>query len=707
MSFLRFITVDMLCIAAEITAALLLLAFAIPEKKKIAQPDANSEELDRLSSQAKQYCVDAAVFRGLAILRDPAKASFHDTEELAENLRLVGYEDKLTHTANHAFADAFLSKWLRLPIEHRTGSSLAMIVVDDYSDLLRAKGAMELEAILRRLSEMIKADFGSNSFISRYQPDRFLIVSFNGDIGDAYTELIALRKKICEIAPDESTGHGAFDCTNSIVHLGEEEVDLSQAIEDLDEGISQASGVADKCVAKSANQEWSDSAPTTSSARDHDTSREADKQIGHSRSPSSTPTSSSSIEKGSKQDIGTAEEPNETGNNAGNGSSVPTAPEKVVADAPVAKETKPQSDVQAVAKNEDIEALFAQINKNKKSNASATEAPAEPSPQTPALETPPVSESDASESATADDIAALFATVKSATQPSSPKPSETPTPKPAPDAIEDENGTASADDIAALFASAQAAPKAPQVPVKAPATTTPVPATPSQPTALENLDEAASADDIAALFASVQSAPKAQQAPAKVPVATTPAPTPAAPSTALENLDEAASADDIAALFASVQSAPKAQQATVTAPAKTTPAPTPPIPSAALENLDEAASADDITSLFAMAKSGKQEAKPPVQPTAVPTPVSTPSNAAKPASEDLSESASANDIAALFAAAKKPTSSSNATGETADKSNPPPVHETPEGKKNIEALVQNLNESASADEIEALFANLK
>jgi GGDEF domain-containing protein len=702
MSFLRFITVDMLCIAAEITAALLLLAFAIPEKKKIAQPDGNSEELDRLSSQAKQYCVDAAVFRGLAILRDPANASFHDTEELAENLRLVGYQDKLTHTANHAFADAFLSKWLRLPIEHRTGSSLAMIVVDEYSDLLRAKGAMELEAILRRLSEMIKADFGSTSIISRYQPDRFLIVSFNGDIGHAYNDLIALRKKICEIAPDESTGHGAFDCTNSIVHLGEEEVDLQQAIEDLDEGISQATGVTGKCVAKSANQEWSGSAPISTSVRDHDTNRKAGNQSGQSSSPSSTNSSSSGNEKGREKDSGESDESSETTAVSGSGSSVPTAPEKVVAEAPVAKETKPQSDVQAVAKNEDIEALFAQINKNKKSNASQTEQPSQPSPPEPVVETPTVSELDTSESATADDIAALFATVKSATQPSSPKPSETPTPKPTPDAIEDENGAASADDIAALFASAQNAPKAKQAPVKAPATTTPAAAPPTPSTALENLDEAASADDIAALFASVQSAPKTQQAPAKAPATTTPAAAPPAPSAALENLDEAASADDIAALFASVQSAPKAQQA----PAPTPP-PAPPVPAAALENLDEAASADDIASLFAMAKSGKQEAKPTVQPTVVPTPVSTPSNAANSGSEDLNEAASANDIAALFAAAKKATSSSNSTGETADKSTPPPIHETPEGKKNIEALVQNLNESASADEIEALFANLK
>jgi GGDEF domain-containing protein len=420
MSFFRFITVDMLCIAAEITAALLLLAFAIPEKKKTAPPDANSDELDRLSTQARQYCVDSAVFRGLAILRAPDKTSFHDSEAIAETLRLVGYEDKLTHTANHAFADAFLSKWLRLPIEHRTGSSLAMIVVDEYSDLLRAKGAMEIEAILRRLSKMIKTEFGSNSIISRYQPDRFLILSFNGDIGVAYTGLVALRKKVSEIELDESTGHSAFDCTNSIVPLGEEDVNLQQAIEELDEGISQASGNTDKCVAKAANQEWSNAAPESTSTRTHAGDQKAYLEANLSGSASST--SSASSETGDRNDgkPRTVDESSETTAPTGNASAIPSEPTKVAADASAAKEVRPQSDVQAIAKNEDIEALFAQIKKNKKSNEAASEEPPEPNLSPPATETSSAkaSEMDISESATADDIAALFATVKKPALPS-------------------------------------------------------------------------------------------------------------------------------------------------------------------------------------------------------------------------------------------------------------------------------------------------
>jgi GGDEF domain-containing protein len=603
MSFLRFVTVDMLCIAAEISAALLLLAFAIPEKKSTAQADANNEELDRLSAQARQFCVDSAVFRGLAILRAPDRSSFHETEDMAETLRLVGYEDKLTHTANHAFTEAFLTKWLRLPIEHRTGSSLAMIVVDDYSDMLRTKGAMELEAILRKLSEMIKSEFGSTSIISRYQPDRFLILSFDGDIGNTYTDLVALRKKVSEIELDETTGHGAFDCTNSIVHLGDENVNLQQAIEDLDEGIIQASGSTDKCVAKVANQEWSDSALLSANIRADAANRKTDLQADQSGSASSA---SSETEKQSLGKTGIAEEPIESAAPIGNVNAVPAAQDKGVADSPASKETKPQSDVQAVAKSEDIEALFEQIKKNKKSNAATAEVPAEPSSQKPAIEVPSakVSEMDVSESATADDIAALFATVKSATQTSTPKTEEAPASNPVSNTTEDENGVASADDIAALFASVQSTPKAPQA----------------------------------------------------------------------------------------------------TADAGPLPAPT--SPSTDLDKLDEAVSADDIASLFAMAKSDKQEAEPQAQPT--PPPV--PSKAGKSPNVNQDESVSPNDIAALFAAAKKPAPSSSLPMETASnvaESNAPPFHATPEGKKNIQALVQNLNESASADEIESLFSNLK
>ena len=591
----------MLCIAAEVTAALLLLAFAIPEKKKTVQPDKTSEELDQLATRARQYCIESAMFRGLTILRDPVHTSFHDSAEMAESLKAIGYEDKLTSTANHAFADAFLAKWLRLPVEHRMGSSLAMVVVDEYSDLLRAKGAMALEVILRRFSEMIKAEFGATSIISRYQPDRFLILSFCGDISEAYTTLVSLRKRVNESAQDESSGHSAFDCTSSIVHLGDEDINLEQAIEDLDDGISQASENAEKCIAKASNQEWTDSATVLSASSGSVVQSKSNSGTGHADSASTEWKDTGKTDGGSSSTI---DDQNEVSTlpKAANDTTVPNdsdAPES-----PASKEAKPPSDVQAVAKNEDIEALFEQINKNKKSNAAAVETQqADPTP--PPQDAPSATELDVSESATADDIAALFATVKGAAQPAAPKPSETPTPKAAQSTAEDENGTASADDIAALFAS-------------------------------------------------VQNTPKAQQAVVPPPVESTPV-------------------QDVS----------------------TTPAPAP-------ENLDEAASADDIAALFASAKNNKQGTPPKAQPVAPPAPTA----AAPVASENLEETASADDIAALFAASKKPAPPNKAPAEI-NNAKAPPAEITAEGKKNIEALVQNLNESASADEIEALFANLK
>lgn len=591
----------MLCIAAEVTAALLLLAFAIPEKKKTVQPDKTSEELDQLATRARQYCIESAMFRGLTILRDPVHTSFHDSAEMAESLKAIGYEDKLTSTANHAFADAFLAKWLRLPVEHRMGSSLAMVVVDEYSDLLRAKGAMALEVILRRFSEMIKAEFGATSIISRYQPDRFLILSFCGDISEAYTTLVSLRKRVNESAQDESSGHSAFDCTSSIVHLGDEDINLEQAIEDLDDGISQASENAEKCIAKASNQEWTDSATVLSASSGSVVQSKSNSGTGHADSASTEWKDTGKTDGGSSSTIDNQNEVS-TLPKAANDTTVPNdsdAPES-----PASKEAKPPSDVQAVAKNEDIEALFEQINKNKKSNAAAVETQqADPTP--PPQDAPSATELDVSESATADDIAALFATVKGAAQPAAPKPSETPTPKAAQSTAEDENGTASADDIAALFAS-------------------------------------------------VQNTPKAQQAVVPPPVESTPV-------------------QDVS----------------------TTPAPAP-------ENLDEAASADDIAALFASAKNNKQGTPPKAQPVAPPAPTA----AAPVASENLEETASADDIAALFAASKKPAPPNKAPAEI-NNAKAPPAEITAEGKKNIEALVQNLNESASADEIEALFANLK
>ena len=588
-------------VAAEVTAALLLLAFAIPEKKKTVQPDKTSEELDQLATRARQYCIESAMFRGLTILRDPVHTSFHDSAEMAESLKAIGYEDKLTSTANHAFADAFLAKWLRLPVEHRMGSSLAMVVVDEYSDLLRAKGAMALEVILRRFSEMIKAEFGATSIISRYQPDRFLILSFCGDISEAYTTLVSLRKRVNESAQDESSGHSAFDCTSSIVHLGDEDINLEQAIEDLDDGISQASENAEKCIAKASNQEWTDSATVLSASSGSVVQSKSNSGTGHADSASTEWKDTGKTDGGSSSTIDNQNEVS-TLPKAANDTTVPNdsdAPES-----PASKEAKPPSDVQAVAKNEDIEALFEQINKNKKSNAAAVETQqADPTP--PPQDAPSATELDVSESATADDIAALFATVKGAAQPAAPKPSETPTPKAAQSTAEDENGTASADDIAALFAS-------------------------------------------------VQNTPKAQQAVVPPPVESTPV-------------------QDVS----------------------TTPAPAP-------ENLDEAASADDIAALFASAKNNKQGTPPKAQPVAPPAPTA----AAPVASENLEETASADDIAALFAASKKPAPPNKAPAEI-NNAKAPPAEITAEGKKNIEALVQNLNESASADEIEALFANLK
>ncbi|MEQ1830761.1 MAG: hypothetical protein ABL921_32725, partial [Pirellula sp.] len=200
-----------------------------------------------------------------------------------------------------------------------------------------------------------------------------------------------------------------------------------------------------------------------------------------------------------------------------------------------AEEEITTNDITAVASSADIEALFAQINSKKQpatvpaitSTDTTTNAPTSSPTEalTPAVESPNSLEAvNKTEVASADDIAALFAT-------------HTQAPKPAVPIVSNEAETQPVAQPAPA-----ATPTPPLTPVTVPAAPTPAPV---------DLNEAATADDIAALFATVKSAVK--PIPPEAAVSTAEPSQPAAVLPSGDQLSESASSDDIEALFAAMK----------------------------------------------------------------------------------------------------------------------------------------------------------
>ncbi|AMV34040.1 GGDEF domain protein [Pirellula sp. SH-Sr6A] len=561
MNFLRFITIENLCLAAEITTALLLLALAFPDKKKSAPtpPSADdAESLRRLETARRAHC-QATVFRGIATLSrvgtlEPAADRF----QLYEPLSVLGWEDRLTKLGNRSFLDTFLDEWLSLPERARHGSLLTMIIVDRYSDLLREKGAMGVEQSLRDLGEQLAKHYESTALIGRYQPDRFLVIQFERSLPEAHEDFEALLKSLQSPAEPSSIPHAPIPCVASIVELGDEGLSLSSSLDRLDEGVSQALESGASCVSEyegawTNKRPMSDHATAVPALSRTDPNRESDSQLRDRRRSPSIASQENDASSNDESPENAPDDENAQSSDehleARTGQS--TSEEENASDAnTIAPET---TDVSAVASSEDIAALFAQINKKKQETTSA-----------PTVE----SNNDVVDS---HDIAALFAANTPKKNPS-PKP-EQPSAPPAP-AASNSDDVVGADDIAALFAA--------NAPQKNPSPKPEEPPAPPTPTT-SNSDDVVGADDIAALFAA--NAPKKNPSPKPEEPSAPPIP-------AASNSDDVVGADDIAALFAANTPKKKsdAKQAAPKLDSKL---------NELLSNLHQDISNDDLDSLFA------------------------------------------------------------------------------------------------------------
>ncbi|MCU0711162.1 MAG: diguanylate cyclase [Pirellula sp.] len=616
MSWSRFITVENLCIAAEVTAALLLVAFALPEKRNKVTAPADDEGKRALLDLARRAFLEEKTAQCLARLATAgsSRPAVDTTERSVSELvdaESLGWLDRLSGTYNRTFFDLFLKRWLALSCESRQGSYLTMVSLQNYPDLVRDSGPVHVEMMLRDLGNRLKSQFSDRAIVARLPPDCFLILTFDADptVGVKCTDLTS--KTSSDPAAGEEADKNPLTLISSVVELSDDIPAAEGIVGELEQGIDTATQIGEKFVIKQGSQ-WLEKLPTRSlpsanapvqikaapstAKKNNSTSQAPDDSDGDSPSSSANKLVSSDTE----ENVTQSETPID-----------PIADENPDNSAASTSDSQPQgkpADVSAVASNEEIAALFAQIKKNENQSGESKQ-----------------------DSAVA---------VSSATSESTAVSDAVSSDNPVSEISETDN--ISADDIAALFAATKPASKPAATPITAPAVQ-PV-ATQSNRNAdveeLDSLSETASADDIAALFKAVQEEKKPN------------GPDLAKPSAAtnnrfakeIEDLSESATTEDIAELFKSVQSGlastKNSEQSAVAAPASPT-----------TEDLDASATADDIAALFATVK---RESKP-VESSKKPNQklVETEPKQEPEAPIDLQENASSDDIAALFAQMKK------------------------------------------------------
>ena len=512
------------------------------------------------------------------------------------------WQDRLTKLTNRQGFDSLLREWISIGSEHRKRSCLSMITLNEYSQILSTHGAMATESAIRAFANHLTRNLETEAFISRYQSERFMVLSFASNESKAFETMQRIREEAANASFFEFQGTPLpIACIVSVTPIDGNESNDS-IIDLLEEGYLHAD--ENKCgVVSRSDQAWSDQPPVFTEA-EATASEASAKPAGGTK----------------KQYLDSQLEPSESGSHVGvdsmdmsDGIAPPSADPNTLEPSSVEKvgdlqpneEAESSNDITAVADPDDIEALFAQMRNNKQQDKPS---PVPPPAKAPA-EPPPV-ETSGSELASADDIAALFASTNPVA--SSPKAAVASVGQTsnAIAEVDDAAQTASADDIAALFATNK--PKAssknqtpPDQPELVPIAKQPLVTQQQVPDSISGIEPVASTD----------SQPK--------------------PEELGENENaELATADDIAALFASVK------QGISTAPPTPTPTSSPVLPPASPVPVSDSGpvARNDLSS---------QTVQTP-EPTIAP-----PKATIAPSEADLSETASADDIAALFASMKR------------------------------------------------------
>ena len=360
---MQLLSIENLSLAAEVTAVLLLLAFAWP-KRTIApelevQGAANWEP-------AKLYYLQSCLHRGLYLQhwreqqnRSPSVSAPVDPFVPLETVDEAGrpnvplpWQDRLTGLLNRNGFDAVLKAWLAIETKHRGESCLSMVALSEYSDLVSVHGAMVTEQALQRVANQLAATSSSNSLIAKYLPDRFVVLHFSSRVAAGFKAMEIVQQNISEPGFFNVAGQPLPLATLvSIVGL-DGNSNVASQMDELEEGAMEAS-TSGRHILSKVDGNWTDSPIETESAN-------RDEMSGHEKEET--------LESQPQLDETIPANSNAT-TSSGHTGNVESIDEDDTATEASDDETSTSNDISAVANPDDIAALFEQINSNKSSKS--------------------------------------------------------------------------------------------------------------------------------------------------------------------------------------------------------------------------------------------------------------------------------------------------------------------------------------------------
>lgn len=236
--------VETLCLAAEVAAVLLIAAIAWTPQKATHSVSSESSDSHWDWEPFQRVFEKAVIGIGRGICCSPNAGLDSTLKELYQDLP-DPWKDRLTGMLNSQGMDRLLQLWGDRVDAESTPSTITMFAVQSYEQLMFRRGAMVTEQAIRHLGAFLLEQLSGRAILSRYQPNRFLIVQFGSDTEEILRELNEAIQKVNSpdffMIKDESV---PLMCLSRTLPLNEGSAAPDSLVLQLDETISSISGVA-------------------------------------------------------------------------------------------------------------------------------------------------------------------------------------------------------------------------------------------------------------------------------------------------------------------------------------------------------------------------------------------------------------------------------------------------------------------------------